>query len=427
MNVKIIKLFDKSFDIILTIYGIILYHVKYKRFSLRSQKKIDTYQYKRLKKLLIKSRNIPYYRDLYKSINFNPRKDFNSLEDLNKLPILKKETVRNNPTKFLNNKIWPSLYFYTSGTTGAPLRTRVSTKHWVIEQAVIWRHWKWANFKLFDPMAIIRSHNPSTEEEIIRHDRLRNWTYYSPYHLSNNYMQKYYSDMIRRRIKFLRGYPSSLSIFAEFCRRNNYTIPTLKACFTASEVLTIGERAIIEKTFNVKVFDHYGLAEAIIMLHNDGSNNNYMNCEEYGYLELIETENPKYYKIVGTNLNNFSMPLVRYDTDDIAEITKDINNKKIVMNIIGRKDQYIKTKTRLIPTVNFYTTLYKVPGITQWQIIQNNNSLDIYLKIEQDSEFVVITKLIDKLNFTELDFHYHETEIFSLTAEGKLKPFVSNL
>jgi phenylacetate-CoA ligase len=416
-------------DAVLTILGIIEYHLKYKKFLQRSEKDINKFQFKKLKNLLIDCNEVPYYRTLFQSIKFNPKRDFNQLSDLKLLPILKKEIARSNHDLLLNSKRSKNaLIFKTSGTTGTPFTAYISPKHWIVEQAVIWRHWKWAGYKLFDPMAILRSHNPKNDSEIIKTDKIRHWTYYSPYHLNDKYMEIFYRDIFNKGTKFLRGYPSSLSLFADFCIQKGYKISSLKACLTASEVLTEQERETIEKAFEVRVYDHYGLAETIVMLHNDGSRNGYINCDEYGYLELIPTESPNYYKIIGTNLNNQAMPLIRYDTEDIAEVITDSNGKLKIKNILGRKDLYIQTEITNIPTVNLYTTLYKVEGIIQWQIIQNDNkSLDIYLKISSKNNFEKITQEVDKLNNTGLLFKYHRTNIFSLTGEGKLKPFISNL
>ncbi|MEI6696625.1 MAG: hypothetical protein WCO13_11205 [Bacteroidota bacterium] len=416
-------------DAILTILGIIMYYTKYKRFPDIKDEKIKKIQFKKIKKLLIKCKEVPYYKELFQSIPFNPQKDFNSLSDLNFIPVLKKETVRANPELFINQKYFKkALTFKTSGTTGIPFCAYVSPNHWIIEQAVIWRHWKWAGFNLFDAMAIIRSHNPKNDADIIKVDKFRNWIYYSPYHLNDKYMEIFYKDMLNRKIRFLRGYPSSLSLFAEFCSRKGYVLPSLKACFTASEILTDKERTEIESAFGIKVFDHYGLAEAIVMMHNKGEKGKYFNCEEYGYLELIPSDTAALFKIIGTNLNNYAMPLIRYDTDDTAEVQMEENGHKYVKNILGRKDICIQTKTVKIPTVNLYTTLYKVEGIVQWQIIQNDlDSLDIYLKIKEGLIFNEITHKIDQLNKTALIFNYHQTKVFTLVGEGKLKPYISNL
>ena len=39
---------------------------------------------------------------------------------------------------------------------------------------------------------------------------------------------------------------------------------------------------------------------------------------EYGLVELLPTDEKNVYRIIATNLHNFSMPLLRYDTGDLA-------------------------------------------------------------------------------------------------------------
>lgn len=417
---------------LLTLKGIFDYYFKFKHFDKIPSQVVEEYQFKKLKRLLVECINVPYYQNLFKTLGFDPQYDFSSINDLKLLQTLNKSVVRANPELFINPKwIKKSITSKTSGTTGTPFTSYISYNHWTVEQAVIWRHWKWAGYRFRDSMAILRSINPKNENELIKIDKIRNWTYYSPYHLNDKHLKIFYQDMIKRKIKILRGYPSSLLLFAEFCLNRGLKIPYLKACLTASEVLTEKERQIIENAFNVKIFDHYGLAEAIVMLHNRGEKYGYVNCEEYGYLELIPTKNNNYSKIIGTNLNNYAMPLIRYDTEDLVEtFDSKFDNKRnlTIKRIIGRKDTYIQTTTNKIPTINIYTTMYKVDGIIQWQIIQNDlNSLDVYLNIKEGYNFNVIANEIEKLNNTGLKLNFLQTKIFSLVGEGKLKPFISNI
>jgi phenylacetate-CoA ligase len=416
-------------DTTLTIIGLIMYFIKYRKFMDKSEEEIKNYQLMTLKDLFKYSERLPYYSKLYEKHEFDPQVDFNTLSDIEKLPVLTKDSVRMNQKDIINYSLLPlSLKFRTSGTTGTPIDTYISYNHWIVEQAVIWRHWFKAGYKIFDHIAIIRSHNPKDGEEIIKKNSLKNWTYYSPYHLTQKNMENYYRDMLLKRTKFLRGYPSSLAIFAEYCHKNGYTLPRLKACLTASEVLSDAERNLIEKTFNVQVYDHYGLAEPTIMLHNHGTEKSYINCPEYGYLELLPTSNQDVYRIIGTNLHNHTMPLLRYDTGDLAIASKNNKGYLQIRSIIGRKDTNIVADGKNIPTVNIYTLMYHAKGILQWQIIQNDtSSLDIYVSISDDQSMSQIIEELNSLNITGLEFRYHETKSFKLAGEGKIIPFISNV
>lgn len=342
-----------------------------------NESKILHYHEIKLKKLL-RTKNI------YKKFNLDLSKTSSQFfkEYCTKLPITSKESVKNNPKSFLTRK--PKLFdlrFFTSGSTGSPMMVFVSWKHWIIEQAVVFRHWKWHGYKFRDTCAMIRSYAPKNGEPLIKYNWALNTYYYSPFHLDEKNMEIYYHHMLNKGVKYLRGYPTTLKIFAQFCRNRNYKLPRLKFILSASEVLTVKDRQLIQETFNVKIGNHYGLAEQIVMFGNCKNSNLLHNYNEYGFCELIPTDEKDIYKIIGTNLHNDLMPLLRYDTGDLAYVKKEsfcsCNRKGVVVeDIIGRKDVLIKDNHgNSIPTVNFYTLLHSFLNIDQWQISLSNDNV----------------------------------------------------
>jgi phenylacetate-CoA ligase len=377
-------------DVTMTIHGLYKYVFFLKKSQYWSSEKLKRYQFDKLKHLIIESyKNVPYYNDLFNEINFNPHTDFNSLSDMEKIPLLTKENAKKNITRLRNsNFINNSFPLKTSGSTGKPFEVYISFNAWVIEQAVIWRHWFWGGYKFRDEMAIIRSYSPKKGESLIKMDRLRNFTYYSPFHLNDKNIEMYIQLMIKRKTKILRGYPSSLLTFAQYAKKTNQKLPHLKLILTASEVLTDADRNYIEDAFKTKISNHYGLAEVCVMMGDCNMHNGLHNYDEYGFVEFLPTENNVFSKIVGTNLHNYAMPLLRYDTGDIAEHTQDICNcgreLLIVKNILGRSDLNILTPENYkIPTVNFYTMFEKFQNISSWQIIQHNiETIEVILHSE---------------------------------------------
>ena len=73
--------------------------------------------------------NVPYYSRLMRELKLAPR-DFRTVEDLPKLPILAKEVVRSQPQFFYAQNYLgsPAEIVGTSGTTGTTLRIRVNTE-----------------------------------------------------------------------------------------------------------------------------------------------------------------------------------------------------------------------------------------------------------------------------------------------------------
>jgi len=419
-------------DLWLSLLGILLFFLRFKHSSFWSRDRMKKYQYKKLKKLLLVcERDVPYYKELFSSINFVVERDFAHIEDVKKIPITEKKLVRETPDKFINKKyVKSALHFSTSGSTGKPLSVLVSRNHWVVEQAVVWRHWFWGGYRFRDKMAIVRSYAPK-DGRLIKMDKLRNFRYYSPFHLSDDNIKFYLKDMVEQKIRVIRGYPSSVRALADYVIKTGCEIPKLKLILTASEVLSDGDRDVIEKAFHTKVSNHYGLAETIVMMGDCERHNGLHNYDEYGYLELLDTDNDRFKQVIGTNLNNYAMPLLRYQTGDLADYDKHLCGCKrssvVVNNIVGRGNAIMKLEDRIIPLTNFYTVLEHYTPMKSWQIIQKSlNEIELRFaagfdaKIDEEVKKEFAFRLPKDIT---LSIVYDAT--FIRKNEGKKPPFIS--
>lgn len=396
-----------------------------------------SYQFDKLKYLLMESYdNIPYYQKLFDSLDFKPQTDFKSLMDLSRIPILNKEYAKENKDLFVNSKYTKNaILFKTSGSTGVPFEILVHPNQWILEQGVVWRHWKWGGYNFRDPLAMVRSFVPPDEQTLWRTSKFSNFTYFSPFHLNDVNMAKYLDHMIARNIVILRGYPSSIATLADFVIRSGHPIPKIKLVLTASEVLTDKDRTLIESAFAAKVSNHYGLAEQIVMMGDCEKHEGLHNYDEYGYLELIDTEDPKVKRIIGTNLNNLTTPLIRYDTGDLAVIADKPcscgRTLPTIKNIIGRKDAVIKTEEGYeIPTVNFYTMFEDFQELERWQIVQQSlTEIDFRVHGEQLSaeRLIVLEKEIKRRLNDSMRVNIQVNAEFVKKGEGKINSFISLL
>jgi len=427
------NIFNKIIDISLTILGIIYYYIFIKYFPYQSIEKIENHQFQKLRKLLIESgNNVPYYKNLFDKIEFIPERDFLSLDDIKKIPILTKEQIRKDPKNFINIKSKFYITLKTSGSTGNPFKAKIGYSHWIIEQAVIWRQWKSFNYNFRDSIAILRSFAPKENEPLIKVDYLRNFIFYSPYHLNDKNMEVYYRDMLSRRIKFLRGYPSSIKLFTDYCKRKNYKLHSLKGILLASETLNRKDKNFIKDYFQVPVINHYGLAECIVMIGNIDNDNYLYNYDDYGYIEILQ--NNIHNRIIGTNLNNFTMPLIRYDTGDYVDtissgVKKDskINLKKI-SSILGRSNDEIIAGDKKIPLINIYTTFSGYEKIVKYQIIQQKRDLIKIIvmcnEIDQNEISNDIYKDMYFLKNDNIKIDIEFSQNFKRLSEGKIPSFI---
>ena len=428
----------KFLEPILVLAGLIHFRFRSSRYCYEDKAVVKVDQYKQLKRLLcVAYDEIPFYRNKYIDAGFDPHSDFNTLEQFSNVPLLSKVEARSFQDELINKKRSRfSLRFTTSGSTGQPFTSFVSPRQWIIEQSCVWRHWSWAGYKFRDRMAIVRSHVPKNEHDLIKWDRLRNFIYFSPFHLTDDHIQIYLNEMVKMKIKFIRGYPSSIAAIADFVRRHPSTkLPKFKAVLTASERLGSEQKCMIERYLCAPVFNHYGLAEQIVMFGGCERGACMHNYEEYGYLELLDSDDLHQKKIIGTNFNNYAMPLIRYETGDLAEVSPDVcscsRTSNIVVNVSGREDSTILLGDgSKIPVTNFYTMFeYYGDYFSAWQIIQKPNNqlhivvdaydrnqvVNLQIKLEEDIKKRIGLKMILSFNFNG---NFHQV------SEGKRNPFV---
>ena len=397
---------------------------------------IEAFQFRAVYKLLNEvCRYIPFYQKLFWDYDFDPSR-FDNLDQLKILPVLSKDTLLNSPHEFISaNYAKKGLDLSTSGSTGRPLKTFASKNQWIVEQASVWRQWDWAGYRFRDKIAIIRSYAPKNYEPIFKLNKLKNWLYISPYHLSEENVLEILKKLKIWKPKFLRGYPSSLYVFAKIAKSYNIKIESLKGAFTASEVLTDVYRNEIEEAFNIKVFDHYGQAEITTMLHECEEHDGLHIIQDYAYTEFVDTSSDGEKKLIATNLFNYAMPLIRYDTGDRVIINK---NKcscgrtfPKVKRIIGRSDTLLIHKEGYyLPSINFYTFFAKLKNVSKFQIIQYSHN-DIEIKIQ----------VINKNNIGNLKYHIESeingrfgtkvvlkfTDQFIMSEGGKCNPIIQKI
>lgn len=429
---------NKVQDIGLTLAGILYGETFLRRTELWDEEQQKKYQFQKLRRLFIEcNNNINWYTEAFKQIQCDPTHD-DPIEIYKNLPILSKNTVRENQKDFVNRRIKNVIKFQTSGTSGEPLVINTHAQQWINEQGVIWRAWRRAGFCLGDKIAIFRSYTPKDESSPIKIDRLRNWAYLSIYHTDEENLQKYADFMFRWRPKYLRGYPSSILLLSKYLRDRNITIPSLRAIFTASEMLSKSTRDQIRHNTGLEIFDHYGQAEITGMFHDCEKHNGMHYDWEYGKVDLVPSSIYGLYRIVATNLHNRAMPLIKYDTGDLTDSKFSAcschRTSLIVRNIIGRDIEYIISATgSKVPAVNFYTYFSKIKLAKRIQLVQKQcgvvsvrfESWNMVSRPDAQNELEELTSDITKT--TGITLRVEPNQMINLSKSGKEKFIIQEL
>lgn len=346
---------------------------------------VEQYQSERLRLLVEHAyKSVPFYKNKMVALGLTPA-DISGVSDLGKLPILEKDDVRNNFSELISTSYDLKRLGRgnTSGTTGSPLSV-VWDKHMQLFNNVVdWRQKHWAGIHYGDKVAQIlgrpivgltRKNPPFWQTDFI-HKQL--WL--SAFHMSPGNL-KYYLEKLRSfEPAAIEGYPSTVYELAKYISDTVGTIP-VRAVFTSSEPLLFHQRELIERTFQTKVFDFYGLAErAIFATQCDVHIGQHVNFE-YGILEVVNSEgvavpDGEEGVMVGTSLQNFGMPLIRYRIGDRTSYLADAcpcgRPMKRIQGVASKHEDQIVRPDGTVISASVLTHPFKpISTIEKSQIIQ---------------------------------------------------------
>lgn len=270
----------------------------------------------------------PYYCRLFNDIGLDPR-SIQGAGDLHRIPVTTKDQVRQHWADFLTSaprRSW--LPGATSGTTGTPLRLWYDRETCILNNAVDRRNKIWAGARAGDWFGMLLGRvvvDPRRDRPPFwRVNHVQRQVWFSTFHLKAVHLGSIVSEIRRRQLRFLEGYPSTLHVVARYALDNGLTLP-MTAVISSSETLHEAQRADIERAFECRLFDFYASAERVIFAAECDAHEGKHLIEEYGYVEVVDGDglavspgNSGY--LTGTTLHNSAMPLLRYQMSDVSRI-----------------------------------------------------------------------------------------------------------
>lgn len=400
-----------------------------------SAEQLDELQNQKLRKIIQHCyRNVSYYTKLFNSLNLKPE-NIQIKEDLVKLPFMDKHTVRENFDKLIaKNKCKKCATLgQTSGTTGTPLNIYRDYNSVNIENAFLYR--RYTSVTDFRKKKIIlrgQLITPVEQQEppFWKFNPADNELIMSSYHLSNKTAKIFIEKIKEFNPQIIYAYPSSAYLLAKHFTQANEEL-NLQAVFTSSEKLEDKHRELIEKTFNCKIYDWYGQAERVAAI-GQCEKGTYHIIEDYSIVETISSDNGL--ELVGTNLDNYIMPLLRYKTGDIVELSENKcscgRNFREVSKIQGREANYILINDGP-KYVAFNHITRGVNNIIESQFVQEKmNELIINIVTndnfcEKDKELLIKNTL--EHTCSDLSIIINEVSQIPRGANGKFKEVINKL
>jgi len=200
--------------------------------------------------------------------------------------------------------------------------------------------------------------------------------------------------------EFLTAYPSIASLLvAEQCEGRLNLHP--KAVSTMAEVRTREMERKISEAWGVIPFNNYGMTEAGIAFGSDCSFHRGVHVfEDLIIAEVVDSQNKAVpdgspgYKLLITNLFNYTQPLIRYEVSDMITMSTEScpcgRPLRMISRIEGRNDDiiYLESPGGLdIPVhpAHFDTAIGALPEIRQYQVIHDEAGIHIDVVLQQEA------------------------------------------
>jgi phenylacetate-CoA ligase len=388
--------------------------------------------------------NVPYYRRLFRILNFDPS-SFRSIDDLQQLPIMTKETVKQHFDELVSTRIRriPHITESTGGSTGTPMRYLVSQRDRMLGGALLYRGWGYAGYQLGDRMVFLAgmSLGVDPKRQLIKstHEFFRNIRKLSTLNMGEQEMRGYVKVLGSFKPRFIRGYASSVYAFARWAQCNDFRVHQPEAVFTTSEKLYPRMRDTIANVFGCDVFDGYGLYDGGLTAFECPEHKGMHVDMERSVMELVNDEGCQVTsgqgRIIATGLMNYAMPLIRYDTDDIGIVGDDLcpcgRPYPLLNEVCGRSGDFLYTpEGKAVHSLLFAYIFDELPWVKEYQVVQER--LDrITIRVIPDRGFderkldnarALIQKQSDAW---EVDFAV--VDQIEKTRSGKYKYIVNNM
>jgi phenylacetate-CoA ligase len=231
------------------------------------------------------------------------------------------------------------------------------------------------------------------------------------------------------------GYVSALELIIRYCELNSIDKIGGNAVgiITMSEGLTSETREKLEKLFNCSVVSRYSnLENGIIAQQLIGEDKFFVNTASY-YVEILSQDSNEVVedgvlgRIVVTDLYNYAMPMIRYDTGDVGSIINK-DGRTYIERIEGRKlDVLFDTSGKVVSSYIMYKNMWQYNEIAQYQLIQTNQKSYLF-KINCETQFTKESQLIGEFKKylgEDADFKVEYVNEIPLLDSGKRRKTVN--
>lgn len=357
----------------------------------RNPEQVWAHQREKINSLLDHAvRHVPYYRRLAEA-GETPRA-IDRPEEMTSVPILTKEIIRREGEALIAENV-PSKHMRpnaTGGSTGEPVHFWCDSDEFFAKNAA--EHWSMTLAGLGMKSSAARlwgagNFEPTSRENLREGFRrlITNTQFINCFRMGREDLLRAHRRLTRFQPEAFIGYVSALVEFSSFLEREGLRPDYPRtAVISAAETLHAEARETLERVFRVPVYDRYGSREVgLIAMECDRHEGLHIDCENV-FVELADEEGLDLQRIIVTKLDRYSMPLIRYDIEDLAEGPSGFcpcgRGFPTIKRVVGRVTETIRIPEGGCLPGELFPHLFKDCGIRAFQVEQAADySVDVAL------------------------------------------------
>lgn len=379
---------------------VVYYLVAARRRLYWDKDKLRRFQEKNLRSVVDYAfRFVPFYHEKFKEAKVTPD-DVRTLQDLSKLPIVKKNEIRvEEPRRLISIESDPQKLkvVRTSGSTGKPFSVYLSPPEDDWRKAIYMRANMSCGQKPRDRwVAITAPHHFGDTTRL--QQRLGVFARHNISVFSGLDSQIQFVNTVKPNV--LDGYSGSLLLLAREIERRGLRSVSPRMIFGTAELIDGVSVKIIEKVFNAPFYDQFGCVEldrtAWQCPHKVGY---HMDVDsvitQFVDSEGTETSPDEQGEVLYTSLFNYAMPLIRYAVGDVGQYSlEECSCGRVLplMKVIeGREDSFVTLPNGQLLSPRAFTIAMSMfrryQDIDEFRIIQRKRDLiEFFIKIRNDVE-----------------------------------------
>jgi phenylacetate-coenzyme A ligase PaaK-like adenylate-forming protein/glycosyltransferase involved in cell wall biosynthesis len=272
--------------------------------------------------------HVPHYRHAMNAVGVRPE-DIRELDDIRRLPLLSKHDVRRRLhfDLFADDHRKRDMHkISTSGSTGEPFTTYADRHQLEMRFATTLRAMEWTGWRFGDRQVRLWHQTIGMTRTQILRERIDAWLlrrlFIPAFEIRPENLESFVEAIRRHRPVLVDGYAESLNFLATYVREGGEAGFSPRAVISSAQALPDNVRSVIEQGFATKVYDKYGSREFSGIAYQCGESSDHHVMDESYIVELLVEGRParpgEIGELVITDLNNFSVPLIRYRIGDLA-------------------------------------------------------------------------------------------------------------